>query len=75
MSPVTPLFAPLCQKKESYKSRKVNKMNKMAISASTFIEMETNEIQRREIIGREGLLIFSVLGNSTRKRRMSMEST
>ena len=50
-------------------------MNKMAISASTFIEMETNEIQRREIIGREGLLIFSVLGNSTRKRRMSMEST
>ncbi|WZZ52459.1 hypothetical protein YC2023_052566 [Brassica napus] len=30
--------------KKSYKSRKVNEMNKMAISASTFIEIETNEI-------------------------------
>lgn len=50
-----PIIRYTLSKKRATKVKKVNKINKIAISSSTFIEIETNEIQKREIQGERKL--------------------
>ena len=54
MSPVTPVFATLRQIKAT-KVDKSMRWTRWTVSASTFIEIKTIEIQRKEIYGERKL--------------------